>query len=218
MNPWTDRKRLLGAGLAIACAVASSGCASHKTLKNYQDEIRALREERTQLKKENRQLQMQLEDYEIALANASAQPEPAEQKDYSELDALGIAYGERDGNFVISVPAEITFGSGRADLTKNGKSALEAVARTLSTDYGEGTYWIEGHTDNDPIKKSKWSSNRELSVARAMAVLHYLVEQCGVPDAQCVVAGHGEYEPVAENSSKTGKAQNRRVEIVVHRH
>jgi chemotaxis protein MotB len=49
-----------------------------------------------------------------------------------------------------------------------------------------------------------------------MAVLHFLVEECGVPDDQCVVAGHGQYEPIAANDSKSSKARNRRVEIVVH--
>ena len=49
-----------------------------------------------------------------------------------------------------------------------------------------------------------------------MAVLHFLVEDCNVPDDRCVVAGHGEYEPVASNDSKTDKGRNRRVEIVVH--
>jgi flagellar motor protein MotB len=50
-----------------------------------------------------------------------------------------------------------------------------------------------------------------------MAVLTYLVEDCGIPDAQCIVAGHGEYEPIAPNKAEGEKAKNRRVEIVVHR-
>lgn len=216
MNPRMTRPAL-GSALALG-ALLSSGCASHKTLQNYQDEIRALREERTNLKKENRDLRSQLDGYEIALADANARvAEVPEAKTYGDLDRLGIEYGQRDGNFVISVPTEITFASGKADLTKSGKDALRAVARTLAADYGSGEYWIEGHTDDDPIKKSKWGSNRELSVARAMAVLHFLVEECGVSDEQCVVAGHGQYEPVAANDSKTSKAKNRRVEIVVHR-
>lgn len=218
MNRKVNRKATLGSALALVCAFASSGCASHKTLRNYQDEIRTLREERTNLKKENRDLRNQLDGYEVALAEANARVTAIpESKTYGELDDYGIEYGNRDGNFVISVPTEITFGSGRADLTKGGKSALQAVARTLTADYGSGEYWIEGHTDDDPIKKSKWGSNRELSIARAVAVLTFLVEECGVPDDQCVVAGHGQYEPVAPNSSKTDKAKNRRVEIVVHR-
>lgn len=211
------KRNWIGLLALVPFALGSAGCASQKVLQDYQDEIRGLREERTQLKKENRTLQTQLDSYEVALAEANAKiTEVPETKDYSELDALGIDYGRRDGNFVISVPAEITFASGRADLTSKGKEALKAVARTLTADHGAGVYWIEGHTDNDPIKKSKWESNRQLSVARAMAVLHFLVEECGVPDDKCVVAGHGEYNPADTNDSKTGKAQNRRVEIVVH--
>lgn len=205
-------------GATLACFVLlSSGCASQKTLKNYQDEIRALREERTQLKKENRALRMQADAYEVSLAEANAMlSDQPEMPNYTDFDALGIDYGQRDGNFVISVPAEISFASGRADLTKQGKEALRTVASTLMRDYGTGIFWVEGHTDNDPIRKSSWDSNRDLSVARAMAVLHFLVEECGVPDGQCVVAGHGEYLPLAPNDSQSAKARNRRVEIVVH--
>ena len=211
------KRNWIGLLALLPISLGSVGCASQKVLQDYQDEIRGLREERTQLKKENRTLRTQLDSYEVALAEANASvAEQPPAKDYSELDALGIEYGQRGGNFVISVPAEITFASGRADLTNKGKQALQAVARTLTADHGAGVYWIEGHTDNDPIKKSSWESNRQLSVARAMAVLHFLVEDCGVPDAQCVVAGHGEYRPADSNESRDGKAKNRRVEIVVH--
>jgi chemotaxis protein MotB len=135
---------------------------------------------------------------------------------FPDLDALGVDYGKRDGLIFLSIPSEITFASGKADLTESGKVALKVVAGTLMGAYGTGNFWVEGHTDADPIKKSKWSSNRELSVARAMAVLQHLVEQCGVPDDQCVIAGHGQYSPVGSNEEKSGKASNRRVEIVVH--
>ena len=53
-------------------------------------------------------------------------------------------------------------------------------------------------------------------MGRAMAVLHYLVENCGLSDDTCVVAGHGEYMPLAPNEDDASKARNRRVEIVVH--
>ena len=140
-------------------------------------------------------------------------PDPGQ---YPDLDDAGLDWGMRGGNFVISVPAEITFASGKAELTSQGKEALAVAARTLQADFSDGVYWIEGHTDSDPIRKSKWNSNRELSVFRALAVLHYLVEDAGIPDDQCVVAGHGEYLPMTENDSDAGKARNRRVEIVVH--
>jgi len=202
-------------GLAMLLPL-SGGCATQKALQEYQDEVRALREERTSLKKENRGLKMQLESYEVALAEATAKLDrPATDPTYAELDELGIQYGNRGGDFVISIPTEITFGSGKADLTTNGRKALDAVARTLLQDHASGLFWIEGHTDSDPIKKSKWASNRDLSVARAMAVLHYMVEDAGIPDEQCSVVGHGQYRPVAPNDDRDGKAKNRRVEIVV---
>ncbi len=204
--------------LALGVAAIASGCASQQQLIEYQDEVRSLREERTHLKKENRQLQMQNESYEVRLSEANqkltSQPDVP---DYAELDALGIDYRTQGGNFVISIPSSITFASGQVELKKEGRAALKAVARTLANDYADGTYWIEGHTDSDPIKKSKWGTNRDLSVARAMAVLHFMVEKCAVDDDRFVVAGHGQYTPVTENNDDSGKARNRRVEIVVHR-
>jgi chemotaxis protein MotB len=201
----------------LALLPLAAGCASKKQIQEYQDEITALREERTRLKQENRELEMQLDDYAVALAEANQKVAPASTApSFPDLDAVGVDYGQRDGMLYISIPSEITFASGKADLTAGGKKALQAVADTLMGQHGNGTFWIEGHTDNDPIKKSKWESNRDLSVARAMAVLHYLVEECNVPDDRCVVAGHGEYQPVASNESKTDKGRNRRVEIVVH--
>ena len=214
---YASTKRTFAVALTGLCLLAS-GCASQKQLVEYQDEVRALREERTQLKKENRGLRMQNESYEVQLADASHKLSAVPDiPNYEELDALGIDYRTQGGNFVISIPSSITFGSGKAELTKEGKKALAVVARTLSADYADGSYWIEGHTDSDPIRKSKWRSNRELSSARAMAVLHSLVEDNGIEDAKCVVAGHGEYVPLAANDDKAGKARNRRVEIVVHR-
>lgn len=211
-------RKLALTGLLLALPL-TAGCTSQGQVQDFQDEIRALREERTQLKKENRGLRTQLEDAQSKLIEASSAPlEPVPAaKEYSELEALGIDYGTRDGNFMISLPAEITFPSGSADLSKQGKEALRVVANTLQSDHPGATYWIEGHTDNDPIRKSKWESNRQLSVYRAMAVHAFLVEEGGFPDDQFVVAGHGEYLPIVANDSPAGKSRNRRVEIVVHK-
>ncbi len=219
MNASTTRlfgTRLFGLHIPLLFVLAS-GCASQKTLKEYQDELRSLREERTQLKKENRDLRLQNENYQVQLADASTQLSSVPTvADHPDLDAAGIEYGtDRFGNFYVSIPDSITFASGKADLTKKGQEALQVVAKTLTGQHTNGYYWIEGHTDTDPITKSKWPSNRDLSVARAMAVLHYLVEECNVPDESCIVAGHGQYDPLVAESDAAGKARNRRVEIIV---
>ena len=215
-------------GLALAvmalCAPLFTGCAATPqqtaVLAERDAENRALREERARLNNELRTLQVQNDYLETALTEAQARrleapaPEPVEDS-FAALDELGIQYGTRDGRMVISIPTEITFGSGKATLSEGGRTALTAVARTLLDEYAQAQYWIEGHTDNDPISKSKFATNRDLSIARAMAVLHYMVGETGVPDAQCVVAGWGEYRPLRPNDSGENKGVNRRVEIVV---
>jgi len=193
-------------------------CASPSTVKKYQDELRNLREENADLKAERTRLMREKDSWQTSLAEANAaMAAPAPQEDYPELDALGgVDVFRQGGNLVISIESSVSFPSGKDSLTKKGRETLQTVASILRSDHNGGVYWIEGHTDSDPIRKSKWGSNRELSVARAMAVLYYLVEECEISDEQCVVAGHGQYDPVASNENKSDKARNRRVEIVVH--
>lgn len=203
----------------LLLSLASQGCVSSRSHQQAMDqkeaEIRALREERASLKSQIQRQKGDLDSARGEVAEASARlPEPAETT-FPELDSMGISYGMRDGNMVISIPSSITFASGQATLSKDGQKALKNVAATLKKEYPDAKYRIEGHTDTDPIKKSKFSSNRELSIARAMAVLTCLVEECAIPDDQCVVAGHGQYEPVGSNKGDADKAKNRRVEVVV---
>jgi flagellar motor protein MotB len=183
-------------------------------------EIERLREERTSLKSQIQKLKGSLELAQGQLADASARvieptvkEEPARSN--PELDALGIGVSKRDGHTVISIPAAITFASGQAALSKDGKDAIQKVSKLLRKEHAGMRYVIEGHTDDEPIKKSKFESNRDLSYARAKAVLEYLVTDCSIEDADCVIAAHGQYEPVATGKADKDKARNRRVEIVV---
>jgi chemotaxis protein MotB len=211
----------------LLLAMGQASCVSSRSYQQAMDEkdseIRGLREERAALKAQIQKQRSDLDATRGQVSEASArQSEPAapvEAPDakFPELDKVGISYGMRDGNMVISIPSSISFPSGQATLSKDGQNALKEVASTLKKQYAGAKYEIEGHTDSDPIKKSKFTSNRELSIARAMAVLTYLVEDCNIKDDQCVVAGFGQYEPVAKNDTDKDKAKNRRVEIVVHR-
>lgn len=221
-------KRIMFASFALALALFSSAC---QTDRAYRDalaeqtaENKRLREERTQIKGDLRDQSYQKESLESALAEANArllevpkQDTSPTAKKFPELDSAGVGYGMRDGEMVLTMSSDITFASGKAELSKSGRSALDSVARALAREYPDAEYWIEGHTDSDPITKSKFGSNRELSLARAMAVLRYLVEDAGVPDDKCVVAGWGQYRPVSAGKTKESKAKNRRVEFVIHR-
>jgi chemotaxis protein MotB len=210
---------------AIGACVAGSGCTSPEQYRKALDEkdaqIRALHEERAELKRERDAQMSELDSMSIQLQEANARisqpPEPSESlADQPGLEELGIGYGMRNGMAVITIPSSITFPSGKAELSSEGKNALKQVASVLKDAHPSGVYSIEGHTDTDPIRKSSFDSNRELSLARAMAVLTFLVEECRIPDEQCVLVGHGQYRPVDGGSGDASKAKNRRVEIVVH--
>ena len=78
---------------------------------------------------------------------------------------------------------------------------------------------VSGHTDDSPITnadiKAKYDSNWELSASRAVNVVRFLAETAKVPPGRLVAAGHGQYRPIASNVTPKGRAQNRRIEILL---
>ena len=122
----------------------------------------------------------------------------------------------QDGDLVrIRLESSQLFNSGRAELKPDVGPTLDRIAHALKSDYAGRQVGIEGHTDSDPITKSKWKNNHELAVARAVALFAAL-KQRGVPEAQLFVAGYGPNHPLTGDKSKQAKSQNRRVEIVVY--
>ncbi len=74
---------------------------------------------------------------------------------------------------------------------------------------------VEGHTDNVPIRSSRFPSNWELSTARATHMVSVLIERYGLPPNRLAAAGYGEHRPVADNATADGRMRNRRVDIVI---
>ena len=116
---------------------------------------------------------------------------------------------------VITVVGDVLFDSGKAKIRQEASPILDKVAGVLSENVPQLNIGIEGHTDNEPIRFSGWKSNWELSSARALSVLHYLVDQKGILPSRVSAIGYGEYRPVASNDTKDGRQLNRRVEIVI---
>jgi chemotaxis protein MotB len=119
----------------------------------------------------------------------------------------------RDGKMLLELPSAVLFKSGESNLSKDGEKTLAEVAPVLAS-IKNREFQVAGHTDNQPIKKSEFESNWELSVARALKVVTFL-EKSGVKPKNLSVAGYSQYQPVADNSGPKGKAANRRIEIVV---
>jgi len=116
---------------------------------------------------------------------------------------------------IITMANDILFDSGKAKLKKDAHSVLKKVAAVIKETVPDRNIGVEGHTDNVPIAHSGWKSNWELSTARATSVVHYLIDECGIKPQRLSAIGYGEYRPVDPNDTKSGRAKNRRVEIII---
>ena len=132
----------------------------------------------------------------------------------AELGAGAEVYERDDGGATIVLSSDVTFTAGRTDLNRPAQDTLRRIAVKLKGTDGFDRLRIEGHTDSDPIRKSGWKDNRELSLARASKVRMFLVAH-GIGEDLMSVEGHGAARPIASNTSSQGKARNRRVEIVL---
>ncbi|MBL7742554.1 MAG: OmpA family protein [Chitinophagaceae bacterium] len=118
------------------------------------------------------------------------------------------------GVVYIDISDKLLFKSGKYEVTDQAKTVLGKVAAVLKNQ-PDIEFMVEGHTDNVPYKSAVLLDNWDLSVKRATAVVRILQNQYGLDPAKMAAAGRGEYKPVDDNSTKEGKAANRRTRIVI---
>ncbi|MBN2801858.1 MAG: OmpA family protein [Deltaproteobacteria bacterium] len=229
-------------GMSIITAALFSGCgipqekydADMANLQKLVDETRASNEtlegtlqqmkaDRTALETEIAALQGQLEKLtDERDANAAAVEKAKARialfkdmliKFKAMQDSGKIKIKIVNNKMVVEMASEILFPSGSEKLSKDGKSALSDVAEVLAT-IDDRSFQVAGHTDNKPISSSKFKSNWELSAARAVSVVEHLIEQ-GMRSENLSAAGYADTQPVSSNETSTGRAQNRRIEIVL---
>ncbi len=217
--------RFTNAGLMavlLSGLVFGSGCC-----KEEKAEIQRLLKEQQDILAEKKELDSRLNDCQSQQADLLAQLDSTESqlaRTKAELKAVQEGDKKPDGwtrtavGDSITVGSDILFASGKAALTAAGKTKLNEIASDLKTSYDGLPVRVYGHTDSDPIKKTKhlWDDNLDLSANRAMAVTRYLRSR-GVDAERIECIAMGQTSPVAGNSTKKGKSQNRRVEIVVIR-
>lgn len=112
----------------------------------------------------------------------------------------------------IELKDSILFSSGSAETSEQAQKIFDEIALILKN-YSNPVQ-VEGFTDNIPINSAKYPTNWELSSARASAIVKYLAMK-GVAPERLSAVGYGEYQPVATNATEAGRAQNRRVAIMV---
>ena len=114
--------------------------------------------------------------------------------------------------------SEVLFASGQASIDPRGREALTELARTLNEvarKIPDNLNWIlrvDGHTDRLPIRTGQWQSNWELSTARALSVVRYLIEE-GIRPQRLAAAGFGKFQPLDQLDDEIAYRRNRRIEF-----
>ncbi len=131
-------------------------------------------------------------------------PEALGNKVRTKIDERGLVISLGEGGF---------FDSGSDILKPEGRTLLDAIASALVLT--DNHIRVEGHTDNVPIKNTRFPSNWELSTARATTVVAYLIDKFKLAPGRLSAGGYSEYRPVETNATVEGRSRNRRVDIVV---
>lgn len=206
----------------VLVAVALGGCS-----RGAKDRAALLEDENFELRAQNQQLRASLSQTEQARNLLDQELRAAQaERDRLALEAqrIGPSFANADtgfegmagvssstnaaGEVVVAVAGDVLFDSGKVDLKSSAKQTLDQIAGVLNSRYSGRMIRIAGHTDTDPIRKSKWGTNERLSAERALAVEAYL-EQRGVNGDRMYSAAFGPAQP------KGTKKDSRRVEIVV---
>jgi chemotaxis protein MotB len=180
----------------------------HENLKGLLDREKS---EKGQLAEQVTQGQQTIEELQKKIADRKQNP--AEASGFGP--GYDVSFDASAGTVTVTLPNTILFDSGKETLKNASSTELNHIASVLQSQYAGRQIDVVGHTDSQPIKKSKWKDNWELSSQRALSVTRYLIQH-GIAADKIRAVGRGESQPIASNATPSGRARNRRVEIVVH--
>ncbi len=204
----TPRRNFRFASKLVGLAAVGFGMFLGGCNNGMKDENAALLQENAALRDRVTQMETNQSAMQQQLA-AGQTRQPAEPTDSGWANDTGTRSGgvQQTRETVIPISGDILFDSGQATLKTSARKDLDRVVSQIRQHSGS-TVRIEGHTDTDPIRKSKWGSNEALSKARADAVRDYVVSK-GIPRNSVSTVGMGAAAP------KSNKAASRRVEVVI---
>jgi chemotaxis protein MotB len=213
---WTE------AGKAKAAAAAAEVRANVAETKRA--ELAPLPEKVEKLEAENAELKtakdalardVEAKTGELEQLKGTADKLQAQMKD--EIARGDVRLTESGGKLRVDLVDKILFESGEATISKRGEAVLAKVGAVLAQ-IDDKTIQVSGHTDNLPLGDkltAHFPTNWELSAARAVTVVRFLAEKASVPPQRLVATGYGEWSPIASNKSASGRARNRRIEILL---
>ncbi len=152
-----------------------------------------------------------LTNYDIGKATFTKKLEESIEALASD-EEIEVSYADK--GIIISLDESILFKSGSADINPKGFTILENISIDILNNISNPIR-VEGHTDSDPINNETFPSNWELSTARSVNVLKYLIESGHILPKRLSAVGYGDSKPLFPNDTPDNKSGNRRVEIVV---
>ncbi len=194
----------------------------------HQEQIAALQNQLQNMQDTNDQLLATIEELNQAIEKEKVAREARLAKVKNTYDQLvgalenEIKRGELtisnlEGQLSVNLLNQILFDSGETAIKKEGQKVLKSLGDVLNK-FPDKALMIEGHTDNVQISsrlKEQYPTNWELSTARATSVVHFLQDSVGLPGERLIAAGYSQYKPVASNEDSDGRAQNRRIQILL---
>lgn len=135
--------------------------------------------------------------------------------EFDELISQGVVSLESSEQWLeLNLPNSMLFSSGDAEPHYDAFQVVEKIAMVLRD--RDNAVKVEGFTDNQPIRTSRFPSNWELSTARASALARMLMME-GIEPERLAAVGYGQYQPVARNDTEEGRRRNRRVVLLISR-
>lgn len=131
-----------------------------------------------------------------------------------EIEAKTIRLRKTMNRLYINLDDRISFAPGSVVLKNDVKPILDKII-TILAKYPNNLIFIEGHTDDIPMRTSRIRDNWQLSTERALSVLRYILKNNNLNPSKFSAAGYGEHRPIVPNTSPENRASNRRVELVV---
>jgi flagellar motor protein MotB len=210
--------KLLATVCLVVAGAASVGCSQADLQRKIDDMTR----DQEELERQKAQTDAELLAYKArceALERdrrnpPAATPRPSTPVVETPSDLSGkVDIRKRGNDTVLSIPSDVFFSSGSAAMNGASEKTMAQVAEYIRKNHPNGMLRVEGHSDTDPIRKSKskYHCNWELSFERAHAVMHFLIEKGGFDPRRIVCEAYGEFQPVDPKV----KSRNRRVEIVI---
>ena len=211
-----EHEKAVGADARLTSATTGSSNAEAR-LKELTAKLDAIEAEKTSLQAAKDELSKNVQTKDEELAKLKGTYDQLQDKLKSDIKSGDVSLTQAGGKLRVDLVDKVLFNSGEAQVSKRGETVLGKVGAILAA-IPDKQIQVSGHTDQLPIgekRSAQFASNWELSVARATNVVRFLQDKAGVPGERLVASGYGEYHPVASNKTSSGRARNRRIEILL---